>query len=414
MRALLGALGSPQDGLPAVLVAGTNGKGSTAALLASMAEAAGYRVGLYTSPHLETAEERLRQNSEPIARADLVELLEEVVATAETEHLPMPTVFEAWTAAAFLAFHWQGVDLAVLEAGLGGARDATNTSRPLLSILTSVDRDHLDVLGPTLADVARDKAGVARRGRPMVVGDDLPAAAAAVLRQRIAEIGARPVFADEAVRDLASEPRDDGQVVRFATARRRYTLELSLNGEHQARNLALAVLAAEELEALGWTRLDAAAIARGATRCRWPGRLEWLPGDAVSETVSGRPILLDAAHNAAGAQVLERYLARYLEAHDEAFDLLFGVLGDKDAAAMLEILTPRFRRILLTAPPDRRSWDPAAFAAGFSGRPLDVEADLDAALARVLGPETTPLVVCGSLRLVGAVRARLRRTEAVA
>ncbi|RMH22622.1 MAG: bifunctional folylpolyglutamate synthase/dihydrofolate synthase [Acidobacteria bacterium] len=401
LRAVLAALGQDPQALPAVLVAGTNGKGSTAALLAAMAKAAGYRTGLYTSPPLGGPAEQIAVDGRPIEQPALAELLAQVTAVAEAVRPGMLTAFEALTAAAFRHFAAAAVDLAVLEVGMGGELDATNVAAPRLAVITSVALDHRDFLGPTTADVARHKAGILRRRRPAVAGW-LGADAEAVVRRAARELDAPLIVAPDAVRRL--ERREVGrgrQRVELATAAGAYGLELPLAGAHQARNLALAVLAAEALRDAGFAGLDAAAIARGSAACRWPGRLE-------TRTAGGRELILDAAHNPAAADAL----AAYLEELGKPVDLLFGAFRDKDAGAMLARLAPRARRIVLTAPPGPRAWDAAAWAARHPGIATAVEPDLRDALEALLMPGEPPLVVCGSLALVGAIRSMLEaRTE---
>ncbi len=406
-RRLLAALGSPERDLPAVLVAGTNGKGSTSAFLAAMAGAAGYRTGLYTSPHLESVEERLRIDGRAIAPDRLGDLLARVLAAAETLG-GKPTYFEALTAAAFLWFAEERVDLAVLEVGMGGRLDATNAAEPLLSVITPIGLDHTEHLGDTLALIAREKAGILRPGGPAIawVEDAEPAAAIA---SAAAEIGARLTWGAEAARIEEVSPRGwEGQTVRLAVGTggtRRYELAPALLGRHQARNLALAVLAAERLRQLGYARLGETAIARGAAACRWPGRLEpvELPGN--------RRALLDAAHNAAGAAVLAEFLAGGRPDHGPV-DLLFGVLADKDAAAILGALAPFARRAVLTTPASPRARPPQELAAYLSrtghGVETVVEPDLPAALDRALAWGGETLVACGSIYLLGDVRRLLR------
>ncbi len=358
-RRLLAALGAPEKGLPAVLVAGSNGKGSTSALLAAMAGAAGYRTGLYTSPHLEAVEERLRIDGRAIEPERLGGLLERVVAAGGGEPEGRPTYFEALTLAAFLWFAEERVDLAVLEVGMGGRLDATNVADPLLSLITPISLDHTEHLGATLALIAAEKAGILRAGRPAIAWIEDAEAAAAVGRAA-AELGADLAWGPERARIEAVVPRGlEGQAVALATCPaagrtdgiRRYELATALLGGHQAKNLALAVLAAERLADLGFARLDAAAIARGAAACRWPGRLE-----AVA-LPDGRRVLLDAAHNAGGAAVLADFLAG-LRRPDRPVDLLFGVLADKDAAAILGILSPFVGRAVLTTPESPRARPP--------------------------------------------------------
>jgi len=394
---LLAALGSPQRRFPSLLIAGSNGKGSTAALLAAMAGAAGYRTGLYTSPHLETVEERLRLKGRAISSERLTGLLTRVLAAAAAEP---PTYFEALTAAAFLWFAEEEVELAVLEVGMGGRLDATNLADPILSVVTPISFDHVEHLGDTLAKIAREKAGILRRGRPALtwIEDEEPAAAVA---EAAREVGAELLPAPEHVTIESVTPNGwECQRVSLRTPARTYELDLALPGAHQAKNLALAVAAAEVLAGIGYPRLDAAAVTRGAAACHWPGRLEAvdLPG--------GRRVLLDAAHNPGGAATLAAFLA---ERAAEPVDLLFGVLADKDAAGILEPLAPHVARAVLTTPPSPRAKPPADLAALLPGHEVHVEPDLGKALDRALGLGGTTLVACGSIFLLGDVRKLLRQ-----
>ncbi|HEY4574744.1 MAG TPA: Mur ligase family protein, partial [Thermoanaerobaculia bacterium] len=244
-RDLLVRMGEPQRRFPSVLVAGTNGKGSTSALLAAMARAAGIRTGLYTSPHLESVEERLRIDGRAIDSGRLGAILADLVALAERETGSPPTYFEAVTLAAFRWFADSQVDLAVVEVGLGGRLDATNLADPILSLITPIGFDHREFLGDTLAAIAREKAGILRSGRPALawIEDAEPAESV----QTVAgEVGADLRFASREVRIEAVEPRGwEGQQIRLATPIRLYDLELALLGDHQAKNLGLAVRAAE-------------------------------------------------------------------------------------------------------------------------------------------------------------------------
>lgn len=400
-RALLARLGDPQLQYPCVLVAGSNGKGSTSALIAAMAHAAGYRAGLYTSPHLEAVEERLRIDGAALGRARLADLLERVIGTAERGlgTLPgtLPTYFEALTVAAFLGFAEEKVDLAVIEVGMGGRLDATNLCEPVLSLITSISLEHREHLGDTTAAIAREKAGILRPGRPALFWVEDREGAAAI--REVAEgLGTDLRSGPERVAIEEVTPEGwEGQRVRLSTPKGSYDLRLALLGPHQARNLGLAVLAAETLSGIGFEpgfeRLDRRAIQAGAEACRWPGRLEKidLPG--------GRRVLLDAAHNPEGAAALASFL-------DEPFDLLFGALADKDAGEMLDLLTPRARRIVLTTPPSERARPPEQIAEQL-GYPAEVEPDPGKALDRALAG-ATPLVACGSIYLIGEIRKGLR------
>lgn len=399
-RRLLSLLGDPQLRFPTVLVAGSNGKGSTSSLLAAMATAAGYRTGLYTSPHLESVEERLRIDGRTIGRERLAGLLEELVARAQRELGSTPTYFEALTVAAFLWFLEENVDLAVVEVGMGGRLDATNLCEPDLSLITSISLEHREVLGDTLAAIAKEKAGILREGRPALAWIEAPEAAEAV-REAARQAGADLAFAQERVRIEAVEPLGwEGQRVRLETPAHRYDLRLALLGGHQVKNLGLAVLAAETLAGRGFERLNPPAIEKGAAACRWPGRLE------VVEIPGGRRVLLDAAHNPEGAAVLAGFLGRALPG---PADLLFGALGDKDVAEMLGALAPHARRVVLTTPASPRAKPPEELAALLPSEiERWIEPDPGRALGRALELGGETLVVCGSIYLLGEIRGRLR------
>jgi dihydrofolate synthase/folylpolyglutamate synthase len=408
LGSLLARLGHPERRAPTILIAGTNGKGSTSALLAAMATAAGYRTGLYTSPHLETVRERLRIDGSAVPAERLADLLDRVVAgSLFAEPGDLPTYFEALTAAAFLWFAEEEVELAVLEVGLGGRLDATNLADPILSLITPISFDHQEYLGDTLAAIAREKAGILRRGRPALAWIE-EAEPAESVRAVAIEVGADLHFASSEVKIEGIEIRQGGrpgQRVHLATAIRRYDLEIGLAGAHQAKNLGLAVRAAEVLSASGFPRIDPAAIAGGAAACRWPGRLE-----EIEIAAGGRRIcvLLDAAHNPGGAQTLASYLAELAE----PVDLLFGVLADKDARGILAPLAPHVRRFVFTTPESPRAQDPATLAALLPPRTpapeVDVEPHPEAALDRALALGNPTVVACGSIFLIGEIRRLLR------
>jgi dihydrofolate synthase / folylpolyglutamate synthase len=401
-RDLLVRMGEPQRRFPSVLVAGTNGKGSSSALLAAMARAAGIRTGLYTSPHLESVEERLRIDGRAIDSGRLGAILEDLVGLAERETGSPPTYFEAVTLAACRWFADEQVDVAVLEVGLGGRLDATNLADPILSLITPIGFDHREFLGDTLAAIAREKAGILRSGRLALAWIE-DAESAESVQAVAAEIGADLRFASREVRIEAVEPHGwEGQRIRLATPTRRYDLEIALLGDHQVKNLGLAVRAAEALASLGFDRLEPQALAAGAAACRWPGRLEpiLLPG--------GRRVLLDAAHNPDGAEVLARFLG-HLDRHEGPVDLLFGVLADKDYGEMLPRLAAQTRRVVLTRPASPRAKDPAELLPLLGGREgVVVEPEPDRALDRALALGGEVLVACGSIYLVGEVRKALR------
>ena len=398
VRHLLAALGSPHLAVPAVLVAGTNGKGSTAALLAAMCRAAGYRTGLYTSPHLEAVTERLAVDGRAIDDGALAGHLEEILARTDSDG--PPTYFEALTVAAFRHFLTAGVEIAVLEVGLGGRLDATNVAEPVLSLITSIARDHAEHLGAGLAAVAGEKAGILRRGAPAIAWTE-DGEVEAVLRDRAREVGSELICAPQRVRMVPSA--GGGGVPQRVSLRtggdRVYDLELHLAGRHQLRNLAVAVLAAEVLAGRGWHRLDAAAIAGGARSCRWPGRLE------AVDLPDGRRVILDGAHNPAAVAAVADFVRRL----PEPPDLLFGAMGDKAVGEMLPALAAVTGRVVLTRPSGRRAADPRELRPLVAGRPVVIEPDPGRALDEALAGCEHGLLVCGSIYLVGEVRGILRR-----
>ncbi len=398
IRDLLGALGDPQQGVPTILVAGTNGKGSTSAALASLLTAAGFRCGLYTSPHLEHVEERLRIDGEAITEAELGAHLRRVLAAAGSAP---PTYFESLTAAAWLHFAAHRVDAAVFEVGLGGRLDATNVSEPVLSVITQVARDHVQQLGWTLTSIAGEKAGVMRPGRKCLTWSS-PPEVERELNRCATVCGAQLVNASAEV-DFHSQVETSSHLS-LTTPNAQYPFRAPLAGGHQLTNLALAVRAAEEFCLLTGGNLDPEAARRGLEAVRWPGRLEWVE---IETHGSRRRILFDAAHNPAGAAALSSYL-------DETgleFDLLYGALNDKQPEQCLPLLAERASRIVLTAPDHRRATSPEALLPLLPPDSALVDDDAASALERCLSASTSPsrtLVVTGSLYLVGEVRSALR------
>jgi dihydrofolate synthase / folylpolyglutamate synthase len=328
IQRLLGALGYPQERVPLVHVAGTNGKGSVCTYLAAVLQAAGYRVGRYTSPHLVSWRERITVNGEPIAAATLVQRLHQVRAAIDPAQ-PSPTQFEVFTAAAWLHFAAVGVDLAVMEVGLGGRLDATNVvDRPLVSVITSLSREHWQRLGPTLADIAGEKAGVLKSGCPAVVGP-LPPEATAVVQARAESLGCSVVWPEPAVRLGPGQARYGGGEGAIA-------YPLPLLGDHQLINSAVAIAALLCLRDQGW-QIDDRAIAQGMGQARWPGRLQWLTwGDPAPYS-----LLIDGAHNPAAALVLRQYVDRWWAAQagpPGGTAWLMGMLATKDHADIFAAL----------------------------------------------------------------------------
>jgi dihydrofolate synthase/folylpolyglutamate synthase len=392
IRALLEALGHPEETVPSVVVAGTNGKGSVSVMLSAVARAAGNRVGLFTSPHLERPEERIRIDGLAIPSQTFAELLEEVVEVHRRTLGRLPSYFEATTAVARLYFARSQLDLAVLEVGLGGRLDATNVGTPVLPVITSIAFDHQEHLGNTLREITLEKAGIVRSGGRLVAWCE-PEEVGETLRRRAEELEVELTDVAKVSRiERRGEATASGQKIEVVTPRERYRLELQLSGEHQEVNARVAVVAAETLSDLGWP-MGREQIERGVAAARWPGRLEevTLP--------SGKIVLLDGAHNGGGAQAL----ADHLRSIGGSYDLLFGALLKKDVAAMLGPLAEGAARVVLTAPEGGRAHSPESLRERLAGRGASA-AELPRALDLALAGEAERLVVAGSLYLVGDVR----------
>jgi dihydrofolate synthase/folylpolyglutamate synthase len=403
MRALMDALGHPERAWPSLLVAGTNGKGSVVAVVDQVLRASGLRVGRYTSPHLVRVHERIAVNGRAIADGALARAVLRVRATAErlvrAGTIPAhPTHFEVVTAAAFLHFAARKVEVAVLEVGLGGRLDATNVCEPLVSAIVTIARDHEALLGHSLAAIAREKAGVLRRGRTTVLGA-LPKAARRAIGEAARKAGAR-------LRDAAKE----GEVLATArgltvrTAARIHHGLRPLPGAHQVGNLRVALVLLEETQRAG-VRVRWAGLTDAVAHTRWPGRLQTLPG---------RPtVLLDGAHNPEGAAALARHLRG-----GPPFVLVFGAMADKDVPGMARRLFPLAQRVVLTSVAQARAASPRTLArrAGSLARGALLEPTPERALARaraLAGPRGR-VVVAGSLFLVGDVLALSARRASLA
>ncbi len=416
MRKLLEALGHPEDKFKSVLIAGTNGKGSTAATLASILVAAGHKTALYTSPHLERVNERIRVNGEQITDSEFAAVYAQVESAASSlvaaGKLPWhPSFFEMLTAMAFCHFASVGVEVAVLEVGMGGRLDATNVVEPVVAVITDIALDHQKFLGNTIAEIAAEKAGIIHPGGLVVTLPQHPAAND-VIGKAVMERNATAVSAVQYVPPVSPGVEGTPWDQRTSGGRNRYpltvmgrqiTVDSPLPGRHQLRNLALAIAAAEQLGNAGVT-VTPADIERGIRETRWPGRFQVLPASADHPE-----IVLDVAHNPAGAWALRSALSeRY---PDRRITLLFAVLRDKAVGEIAEILFPIAHQVVITAVDNPRAASPEEVAA--SSR-MSTDAVLDpyfaSALTRAIKmtPKDTVLVITGSIYLVGAALSRLR------
>ena len=363
MRKLLDELGNPQQRVPVVHVAGTKGKGSTATMIAAVLSSAGFRTGLYTSPHLNCLEERWRIDGQNCTQRDLVELVNQLrpaVRKLEQQTAVIPTYFELTTALAWLHFAKARTDIAVIEVGMGGRLDSTNICHPLISVITSISLDHTQQLGNTLAAIATEKAGIVKPGITVISGVTQSEPQKAI--QRVVKQQQAPLFSlnehfsfqvvDRAFSSNRSSKYPPHRSTQSTTARTVFDyfeaaaaegtsltgLTLSLAGDHQAANAAIAVCAVRQLQRQGWTIHDRH-IRQGLSNVRCPARVEILAEHPL--------VIVDAAHNLASAEALEAALGHYIPSRASAI-LIFATSQDKDAAGMLEVLLPRFEHCILT------------------------------------------------------------------
>jgi dihydrofolate synthase/folylpolyglutamate synthase len=405
MRTLMAALGHAEKKFPSVLIAGTNGKGSTASTLASILVRAGYRTGLYTSPHLSRVNERIQVDGSMISDDDFAAVfahVEEIASTLVRDgRLPaMPSFFETMTAMGFLHFASRQVQIAVLEVGMGGRLDATNIVEPIVSVITDISLDHTEWLGSTVDQIAREKAGILRRDGVMVTLPQHPEA-----NQALGEVAVllqtRGVNAGSYV-PVHNHPEE--------YIRNRYPLSVMgelididspLAGVHQQRNLALAIATAVELRNNHGYNITPVDIQAGIHSTVWPARLEHISGNGIRADV-----LLDVGHNPAGAWALRAAVSRV--DRGQTLTLVFGCLSDKPVVELAQILFPLFQHVIVTAVDSPRSAPVEDLLA--AGRSLGsaVEAATGAISAVERALQLTPIsglvVVTGSLYLVGQVR----------
>ena len=394
IRTVLEAMGNPQDRMRHVHVAGTNGKGSTCAMIESALRCAGRRTGLFISPHLIEPTERIQIDGRPVGVPTFTEAFNRVHATVEqlldAGAIDLHTTyFETVTTMAFLIFAEASLDMVVLETGLGGRLDATNVVRPELAVITPVDFDHEAFLGRSLDAIAFEKAGILKLGVPAVFARQRPEAEA-VLEARAAELGI-PVTrtAEWKISELDLTAR--GSRFRLC-GESKLNIHCPLAGEHQVENAATAAIAAAKLG------MGAEAIEQGIARTEWPGRLE---------QVSEHPeILLDGAHNPAGARALAAYLDRFYSGR--RVRMIYGAMRDKAVEEVCAILFPHAQQVIATAPDQPRALHPEAIQRIAEHPDLRVAPSLEAALALArAGEPEDAIVITGSLYLVGVARALL-------
>jgi dihydrofolate synthase/folylpolyglutamate synthase len=395
MRGMLAILGDFHAQLKVVHVGGTNGKGSVCAMVASVLTATGKKTGLYTSPHLVRFSERIQVDGREITGEALARAMERVKPALDK--YPEATYFEVATLVALRHFVDEGVEIAVLEVGLGGRLDATNVfERPLVTVVTNVSLEHTEVLGDSLETIAREKAGILRKDVPLVTG--ATGVALATMRIAAAEVDAPLHVLGEDIVPMPDAQDDAGQTLDLVGIREHADLRIPLVGAHQTENAALAITVLDLLDA-SWTKIAEIPLRRGLLAAHWPGRLQRIEGAPV--------ILLDGAHNPAGAQAL----AEHLKARGVRPVLVFGALADKDWTSMVHALAPHARDAIVTRVPSPRAADPQEVARAFSmagifGMVVEEPGHALRTAAGIAGPDGV-VVVTGSLYLVGDILSRL-------
>ncbi|HMK52779.1 MAG TPA: folylpolyglutamate synthase/dihydrofolate synthase family protein [Thermodesulfobacteriota bacterium] len=394
---ILKAIGNPHKEIQAIHIGGTNGKGSTAAMMSSILQREGYRVGLYTSPHLVRFTERIKVNGKEIEGEEVAALTGWMRNVVEAAGITPPfTFFDFTTAMAFHYFKEKLVDLAILEVGLGGRLDSTNVVDPLISIITNIAKDHEEYLGKSILKIAQEKAGIIKKGKPLITAATQPSVLG-LFSKACREMGSPYSRVGKQFRYLRAE---DGSFDYEGLNRKLWGIHLNLKGFHQIINATTALGAMEVLEESGY-RVSTEAMIDGLREVDWPGRLE---------VVSSSPkVILDGAHNPAGAFVLKEFLEK--EFQYERLILLIGIMKDKDIRSMLHLLAPLADHIILTRPHTDRATPPSLLkrALGQNGKKAEIAEDLKEAIERGLSLTRKEDLLCitGSLYTVGEARAFL-------
>lgn len=407
MEELLRRLGNPQDDLKVIHVAGTNGKGSVSKYLEEGLSACGYKMGLYTSPYIETFNERIRYDGADISDEDLEYYGQKVVSAAEAmvaDGLDSPTEFEVVTAIAFLYFAGRQADITILEVGLGGIGDSTNVVKsPLASVITSISYDHMAQLGSSLAEIAVNKAGIIKTGCPVIANVPQRDAAKIIARKAYA-MGSR-LYDISGIHAAVFDETPFSQKVSMELYEKSYSdVEISMVGRHQAENLKTALATLEILRKSGAVKLDREALYEGLKRARQPGRFEVIGEDPL--------VIIDGAHNEAGAQALQETMAQHFAG--KKILLVAGILADKEIDSIVKFLTKITDHIIVTEPDNPRKLAAEKLAEHVAdfGAAAEVVSDVEAAVhrAKELADGYDVILFAGSLYLIGDVR-RLWRNE---
>jgi dihydrofolate synthase/folylpolyglutamate synthase len=401
IRRLVSSLGNPQTSFRTIHVGGTNGKGSTSAIIASILRSAGFTVGLFTSPHLVSFTERIQINGDEIHEADVIRLAEEVRESASRLNDLSPTFFEVVTAMAFLHFSRQRIDFAVMEVGMGGRLDATNIITPDVCVITQIAYDHMEFLGRTLRDISGEKAGIIKKGVPVVTADQEKDAMDVIAMKAKDNHAGLYVYGNDFSSRLIGGDTRGIQFEYHDTEMRIDNLCLPLAGTHQMLNASLAIKAVSLLS----ESISEGVIKEGVRSTRWPGRLEYIHDDP--------PVIIDGAHNPRAAAVLSQSLRdTFMKRHGKII-LILGIMGDKDIAGILKPLLPLAWKVIMTRPSYARAALPEtigriAESIGFSNfrTAQTLQEALETAMkeARDMQPDPALIVITGSFYTTGEAR----------
>lgn len=413
---LLSCFNNPQASFKSVHIAGTNGKGSTSAMIASILQSAGFKVGLFTSPHLVSFTERIRVNNEQITESEVVELADEIKLKVESLKLEVknskfgtfePTFFEVVTVMGFIYFERENIDWAVIETGMGGRLDATNVLMPEVSVITSISYDHKDFLGETISAIAEEKAGIIKNRIPVVTSEQEPAVMD-VIKKKAAEKGSGLFIYGKDFSVTAKKEDSNGSIFDYCGDMELEGLEIFLAGRHQILNAALAVKTSEVLikkSALLASRLAAGVIKSGIENMEWHGRLEFISDNP--------PILIDGAHNPSASSVLADSLRNNFLNTYRRIILIMGIMADKDIKGIMAPLLPLASEIIFTAPAYERAAQPEtlarhAAALGFTNVHIARTVEDAIAISSALSSQLSALtVITGSFYTIGEAKEAL-------
>lgn len=400
---ILELLGNPHKKIKCIHVAGTNGKGSTTAMINRILIESGYKVGMYISPYLEVFEERIEINGENIPKEDLIKTIEKVsmaVLKAKELGYTNPTEFEIITCAMFLYFYEQHVDFAVIEVGLGGRLDSTNVITPIISIITSISMDHMKILGDTLGKIAFEKAGIIKPGVPLILYPQ-EKEAYDVIQAKAKEMDSEIINVDKNSVTYISN-NNKYQDIRIKVAHKEYKLNLSLLGEHQLYNAATALYAVIKLQSMGIS-IENEAIEKGFKNVKWPGRLE---------VISENPlVVLDGAHNKDGIEKLVHSVEKYFKYQE--IILILGILGDKAVDEMVKTIVPKAKKVITVTPHNERGENGEELLALVKKYNNDAKyiEDYKAAYDEAVKSSKSHslILICGSLYMIGDMRTILNK-----